>query len=172
MAKRATVLFFTNAELSQSAVNLATAAELSLDPGYDVHFATFGALGRDLIPQGVTFHVVPGRSTKEIVLSKGLEFMPRHPPGVQGALQSYDEAMLCVMAPHDDEAEYFAVFDHCVALIKKLDPDLVVSDPLFNGGVDAARFCHKRHVILSPGSYKDHSLHLQPNLQVAWKWPV
>ncbi|KAK8119990.1 uncharacterized protein PG998_004616 [Apiospora kogelbergensis] len=172
MEKRSTVLFFTNAELSQSAVNLATAAELARDTGYGVHFATFGALGKDVIPQGVTYHVVPGRAIKEIALSKGLEFMPRHPPGVQGALQAYDEAMVFVMAPHDDEAEYFAVFDHCVDLIKKLNPALVVSDPLFNAGVDAARFLHKRHVILSPGSFKDHCLHLQSNLQFAWKWPV
>ncbi|KAK6062547.1 2-hydroxyacylsphingosine 1-beta-galactosyltransferase [Seiridium cupressi] len=171
MTQRTSVLFMTNPELSQSAVNLAVAAELADGSALDVHFATFAALDANLVPPGVTFHVIPGRTVKEIVLAKGLDFMPKHPPGVQGALQAYDEALLYVLAPYDQD-EYFAIFDHCVKLIQRLSPAVVVLDPIFCPGVDAARFLGKRQVILSPGTFKDHSLHLQPRLQFLWKYPV
>jgi hypothetical protein len=149
---------------------MAVAAELVGDAGVDVHIASFGDMAK-LVPAGVSFHALPGQSVKQMVVSKGKPFLPKHAPGVQGALQSYDETMVLLLAPHEQE-EYFAIFDYCVELIERVNPAVVVLDPIFAPGTDAARFLNKTQVILSPGTFKDHALHLQPRLQFVWKYPV
>ncbi|KAI1371134.1 glycosyltransferase family 1 protein [Hypoxylon crocopeplum] len=170
MAERTTVLFMTNAELSQSSVVLATSAELANDVSLDIHIASFAGLAK-LAPSGVSFHCLPGRCIKEVVTQSGMEFLPRHAPGVKGAIQSYRETFPLLMAPWDPD-EFFAIYDGCVSLVKELKPTLVVLDFLFGPGADACAALKQKHTFLSPGTFKDHSVHLQPRLQFLWKYPV
>ncbi|KAI1102904.1 glycosyltransferase family 1 protein [Jackrogersella minutella] len=170
MAKRTTVLFLTNSELSQSSVNLAAAAALATDESFDVHIGSFKGLA-PLVPEGVTFHTLAGTCFKDIVIQKGVDFLPRHAPGIQGAIQSYKETMPLLLAPWDDD-DYFTIYDSCVSLIKELNPAAVALDFLFGPGADAVNTLKQRHIYLSPGTYKDHAVHMQPLLQFAWKYPV
>ncbi|KAI1416426.1 glycosyltransferase family 1 protein [Hypoxylon sp. FL1857] len=170
MSKRTTVLFITNAELSQASVNLAAAAALATDEEFDVHIASFKGL-EPLTPAGVTFHELDGKSFKHIVQEKGFEFLPRHAPGIAGAIKSYHDTLPLLMAPWDSE-DYFVIYDSCVSVIKEVKPVLVALDFLFGPGADAVNTLKQRHVFMSPGVYKDHAVHMQPRLQFAWKYPV
>ncbi|OTA59681.1 glycosyltransferase family 1 protein [Hypoxylon sp. EC38] len=170
MAERTTVLFITNAELSQASVNLAAAAALATDEDFDVHIASFEGLA-PLTPAGVTFHALDGKSFKDIVQEKGFEFLPRHAPGVAGAIKSYKDTLPLLMAPWDSD-DYFVIYDSCVSIIKEIKPAVVALDFLFGPGADAVNTLKQRHVFMSPGVYKDHAVHMQPRLQFAWKYPV
>ncbi|KAI2618238.1 glycosyltransferase family 1 protein [Hypoxylon sp. NC1633] len=170
MAGRPIVLFLTNSELSQSSVVLATSAELSTDVAVDVHIGSFIGLEK-LVPAGVSFHTLPGRCIKDAAIQDGTKFLQRHPPGVQGAIESYRDMFPLLMAPWEPD-EFFLVYDGCVSLIKELKPTLVVVDFLFGPGADACNILNQQYAFLSPGTFKDHSVHLQPYLQVLWKYPV
>lgn len=170
MAKRTTILFMTNAELGQSSIILAVAGELAGDDTLDVHIASFAGLA-SLVPAETTFHSLHGRSMKESLAQRGIDFLPRHPPGVQGAIQSYRELVPALLAPWDPN-QYFAIYDHCISLAKDLHPHIIILDPLLGPGIDACKTLHQRHVILSPGTFKDHVLNIQPRLEVLWKYPV
>ncbi|KAI1141417.1 glycosyltransferase family 1 protein [Hypoxylon sp. FL0543] len=170
MSKSTTVLFITNAELSQASVNLATAAALATDADFDVHIASFEGLA-PLTPAGVTFHALDGKSFKQIVEEKGFEFLPRHAPGVAGAIKSYKDTLPLLMAPWDSE-DYFVIYDSCVSTIKELKPTIVALDFLFGPGADAVNALKQKHVFMSPGVFKDHAVHMQPRLQFVWKYPI
>jgi hypothetical protein len=165
-----TILFITNAELGQSSVVLAVAGELAADDASDVHIASFAGL-KDLVPPEITFHPLRGSSMKDAFAQRGLEFFPRHPAGVQGALQSYRELLPALMAPWETD-EYLAIYDHCVSLIEELRPHAVVVDPLLGPAIDACSTLHRRYIVLSPGTFKDHVVNMQPRLEVLWKYPV
>ncbi|KAI1446154.1 glycosyltransferase family 1 protein [Annulohypoxylon stygium] len=170
MAKRTTVLFLTNSEFSQGSVNLAASAALATDESMDVHIGSFKGLAPS-VAKGVTFHALDGKCFKDVVVEKGMEFLPRHPPGVQGAIQSYKETMPLLLAPWDMD-DYFVIYESCVRLIKELKPAAVVLDFLFGPGADAVNTLKQRHIYLSPGTYKDHAVHMQPYLGFAWRYPV
>jgi UDP:flavonoid glycosyltransferase YjiC (YdhE family) len=165
-----TVLFFTNAELGQSNVMLAVGSELAADEDFDVHIASFASM-RDLVPPEINFHALRGTCMKDVFTSKGLEYFPRHPPGVQGAMQSYREILQALMAPWENE-DYLDLYDNCVSLIQELRPDAVVVDPLLGPAIDACSTHHKKYIVLSPGTFKDHVINLQPRAEVLWKYPV
>ncbi|KAI1809728.1 glycosyltransferase family 1 protein [Poronia punctata] len=170
-----TILFFTNAELGQSSVMLAVASELATasgddDEDYDVHIASFSGLANSVPPE-ISFHALPGICMKDAFTAKGFDFFPRHAPGVQGAMQSYRTILQALMAPWEDET-YLGLYDRCVELIEELRPDAVIVDPLLGPALDACSTHHKRYVVLSPGTFKDHVINLQPRLEVLWKYPV
>ncbi|KAI0854516.1 glycosyltransferase family 1 protein [Xylaria cubensis] len=165
-----TILFMTNAELGQSSVMLAVAGELVGDAGLDIHIASFAGL-KDQVPPEVTFHTLHGKSMKDCFLDKGLEFFPRHSAGVKGAMQSYSDLLPLIMAPWEPD-EHLALYDHCVQLMREISPDTVVLDPLLGPSIDACSTLHQRNIVLSPATFKDHVMNLQPRGEVLWKYPV
>ncbi|ORY67420.1 uncharacterized protein BCR38DRAFT_157791 [Pseudomassariella vexata] len=170
MSKRQTILFMTNSELGQASIVLAVAIELLLNPSLDVHIASFPPLS-SIVPDGITFHAIPGPSMKQVLADRGIDFLPRHPPGVRGAVQSYREALPAVLAPWEPE-QYLAIYEHCKGLIQEVDPTVVVLDGLFAAGSDACSVLKARHVILSPLTFKDHAMQEQPWLAALWKFGV
>lgn len=171
MAHIKPILFFTNSELGQASVVLAAAAELhNVDSSLDIHIASFPSLSK-AIPPGLNFHTIPGHSMKEVLATQGFDFLPRHAPGMNGAIQSYREALPLVLAPWDAD-QYMPIYLYCCELIQAIDPGVVVLDPLFGPGADACQVLRKQQIVLSPSTFKDHVGHLQPRLESVWKYSV
>ncbi|KAF2819227.1 UDP-Glycosyltransferase/glycogen phosphorylase [Ophiobolus disseminans] len=165
----APILFLTNSELGQASVILAVAEEVALTPGSRVHVGSFSSLA-GAIPDGIKFHSLPGRSMKQVFASSGLEFLPKHRPGVVGTSGGFAKAYSVVLAPWT-ASEYFSIFDACCQLLKDLEPSLVVLDPLFSPAYDAALSLNRRCLVLSPNTFKDHATGSQPGLNSIFKLP-
>nr|A0A411KZY6.1 RecName: Full=Glycosyltransferase buaB; AltName: Full=Burnettramic acids biosynthesis cluster protein B [Aspergillus burnettii]QBE85641.1 BuaB [Aspergillus burnettii] len=165
------VLFLTNSEFGQSSVVLAVAQELVRQSACEVHVASFSALKQQVEALNVAFHALPGRSMKEALCDSGLPFLPKHAPGTRGAVESYRKGLQHVVAPWEP-AGYEPIYRACLDLLDKLNPDLVAVDPLFGPGQDACNVRQCRYLVLSPASFKDHLVQVQPHLRVLWKYPV
>jgi hypothetical protein len=131
MSTKPSVLFLSNSELGQASVILAVAHELAIQSEYGVHIASFAPLESHVaafnqIPGvEVKWHTILGRSMKESLADDGLDFLPRHAPGVKGAVRAYQECLPYVLAPWTPEA-YKPIWESCKELILKLDPHIVV----------------------------------------------
>lgn len=93
--QRKPILFFTNSEYGQANVILAVCYEL-LQRQYEVHIASFAVLkarisdlNRMTTKTQAVFHTVAGLSAAE-ALASNEEFIGPFPPGVQGALKTYE----------------------------------------------------------------------------------
>lgn len=164
-----TILFLTNSELGQASVILAVAEEVALTPGSRIHLGSFSPLAQ-AVPDGVKFHCLPGPSMKQVFASIGVDFLPKHRPGLIGTSSGFAKAYSRVLAPWDP-SDYFSIFDACRQLIQDLEPSLVVLDPLFSAGYDAAVSLNRRCLVLSPNTFKDHATGSQPGLGSLYKLP-
>lgn len=63
-----------------------------------------------------------------------------------------------------------AIYRGCVAVLRELDPAMVVLDPLFPQAIDACRSLKMKYVILSPNTFKEHIA--QPRLANLWRYPM
>ena len=165
----ATILFFTNSELGQASVILAVAVELALTQSSRVHVGSFPSLAK-AVPDGVEFHGLPGPSMKQVFANSGEEFLPKHRPGLVGTASGFDKAYSRVLAPWSGH-DYISIFDACCQLIKELDPSLVILDPIFSPGYDAAISLNRRHLVLSPNTFKDHATGSQPGVNSLYQLP-
>ncbi|KAL6706947.1 hypothetical protein ACN47E_004897 [Coniothyrium glycines] len=165
----ATILFFTNSELGQASVILAVAAEVTRVAGSHVHLGSFAPLAH-IVPEGVQFHCLPGPSMKQVLAISGIDFLPRHRPGLFGASKGFAEAYSRVLAPWD-ASDYFSIYDACRQLIQDLKPDLVVLDPILGAAYDATTSLKCRTIILSPNTFKDHATASQPGTDSLLKLP-
>jgi hypothetical protein len=166
---QATILFFTNSELGQASVILAVAEEIALSKRSSVHVGSFPSLAK-AVPDGVKFHGLPGPSMKQVFASSGEEFLPKHRPGLIGTASGFAKAYSRVLAPWNGQ-DYISIFDACCQLIKDLDPALVVLDPIFSPGYDAAISLNRRHLVLSPNTFKDHATGSQPGVNSLYQLP-
>jgi hypothetical protein len=164
-----TILFLTNSELGQASVILAVATEVARTPGSRIHLGSFSTLAQ-AAPDGVKFHCLPGPSMKQVFARGGIDFLPRHRPGLVGTSRGFVEAYSRVLAPWD-ESDYFSIFDACRQLIQDLDPSLVVLDPLLGAAYDASVSLNRRLIVLSPNTFKDHATGSQPGLESVYKLP-
>ncbi|CBF70018.1 glycosyltransferase family 1 protein [Aspergillus nidulans FGSC A4] len=185
-----TVLFVTNQELGQATVVLSVAYEFLIRQSYNVHIAS----SRQLEPEvsklnaqaaratqlqssstTANFHTLPGRTMFEAAMNRGNSsssssgsWFNAHNIGLFGARQAY--TMLCgVMVPWTGD-EYIAVYHRCIEIIKKVQPRIVVIEPLCAQAIDACRTLRCKYAILSPNTVKDHVV--QPMLGNLWKFPV
>ena len=165
----APILFFTNSELGQASVILAVAVELALTQSSRVHVGSFPSLAK-AVPDGVEFHGLPGPSMKQVFANSGEEFLPKHRPGLVGTASGFDKAYSRVLAPWSGH-DYISIFDACCQLIKELDPSLVILDPIFSPGYDAAISLNRRHLVLSPNTFKDHATGSQPGVNSLYQLP-
>jgi hypothetical protein len=131
MSTKSSVLFFSNSELGQASVILAVAHELTIQSNCDVHVASFAPLKRhvdelnQLSSVQVKWHAILGKSMKESLVDDGLAFLPRHAPGVKGAIKAYQECLPHVLAPWTPRG-YEPILESCKELILKLDPEIVI----------------------------------------------
>ena len=185
-----TVLFFTNSELGQASLCLAVAHEFLLRPSCNVHIASFTPL-HDAISQldsravnflsfssspsarQATFHAIPGLSMRQ-TLEQNHHFDPSnafnlHGVGFHAASQAYRTVLSRAVAPWSGE-KYMAIYQGCVAVLRNLDPAMVVLDPLFPQAIDACRSLKVKYVVLSPNTSKEHVA--QPRLGNLWRYPM
>ncbi|KAL4777532.1 hypothetical protein BDW60DRAFT_213096 [Aspergillus nidulans var. acristatus] len=185
-----TVLFVTNKELGQATVVLSVAYEFLIRQSHNVHIASSrqlepevsklnaqAARATQLQSSSTTaiFHTLPGRTMFEAAMNRGNSsssssgsWFSAHNIGFFGARQAY--TMLCgVMVPWTGD-EYIAVYHRCIEIIKKVQPRIVVIEPLCAQAIDAVRTLGCKYVILSPNTVKDHVV--QPMLGNLWKFPV
>src|SRR4051812_20833301 len=119
----------------------------------------------------VKFYCIPGLSLKQVRAERGIDFLPRHAPGLRGAVKAYRKVLPAATAPWEPQ-DYFPIYDHCCKLIKGLDPAVVVLDPLFGAGSDACLTLKRRSVMVSPNTTKDHASTKQPGLAAVWRYLV
>jgi len=186
-----TILFLTNSELGQASVCLAVAHEFLLRPAYTIHIASFAPLrssisqlnlraisflpvsSRSARVRPATFHVLTGPSMKQALEQRhgfdASKAFRLHGLGFQAACRAYRDVLAKMVAPWSGE-EYIAVYRECLNVVEKVNPDLVVVDPLFTPGLDAVRSIGERFVVLSPNTFKEHVA--QPKLGNLWKYPM
>ena len=180
MVERKNILLATNSEYGQANVVLAVAYELLLQGEFNVHLASFPVLqGRvnhllanlaSKEASHLTFHALPGQTLTEAFASRGEDFGTPHRSGVRGSIESFGE-MPNILAPWDGP-EYIQGYNHCLELLEKLDPIVVVIDPILSQGLDACRQTSRQHIVLSPTSLKETAIYQQPRLAFIWKYPA
>ena len=181
MAQQKRVLLLTNSEYGQANVILAVAQELHSESNFQIHVASFSALQSRVDHlrkpkkgpgdvSSITFHTVDGPSGLEAFRRRfGVSYMA-HPPGVKGAVRSYNRLSEVFVAW--DGPDYIQGFESCMEVVDSINPDAIVIDPLFRQGIDACRRLGRKYTILTPGSVKDLIAPIQPRFAGYWKFPV
>lgn len=181
--ENSTILFLTNPELGQASITLAVAHEFLLRQPYSIHIASFPGLAPavdDLnerakrlasATNSATFHPIDGPSMVDVYSSTPifLNHFDYHQIGFRGATKAYNDFVPMLMNPWNGP-QFVAIHRHCVEMIKKVRPVVVVLDPLFVIGLDACRSLKWPHILLTPNTAKD--LAPQPWLANLWKYPV
>ncbi|KAL2222296.1 hypothetical protein M432DRAFT_636920 [Thermoascus aurantiacus ATCC 26904] len=192
------LLFVTNSEYGQTTVMLAVIHELLVRDEFDIHVASHSPLlprvrelvethrhayprpfvvssGEEETSTGddkpkVVFHTISGLSVQELLVRDNLDREMPHPPGVSGAILSYDR-----IADYNIRytgPEYMERYHSCVDIIKRVDPVLAIVDPAVNPGLDACLQLGQKHMILSPLPYFVTINSEQPNAAALWKYPA
>jgi hypothetical protein len=188
------VLMLTNIEHGQSNVFLATAqAILEADPGVEIHFATFRGLegpvaeiseyARRSTPMArpIVYHEIQGISGRQ-----GLQnYIERHniparpgyfPDSVStplsfSATKQAIKDFLPAFIPYTGE-EMGDMVTSIIGIVKDVNADLVVLDPLMTAGLTAVWHLHVKYMILSPNTIKDFAASEQPRGVRFWKYPA
>ncbi|KAJ5475569.1 hypothetical protein N7539_007856 [Penicillium diatomitis] len=171
------ILFLTNSELGQCNVALAVAEEFLSRGEFIVHFGSFQQLAplvndmNERLHCGHTaqFHEIPGPSMEDLSIRCHIENIS-HRPGVRGTIQGYRKIIR--MMQHWTQSEYFKAFRTCVALIEELRPKIVVTDPIFQPGLEACQTTAVRMAVLWPVPLKDVVIGIQPISAILGKYPV
>jgi len=173
------ILFLTSSEYGQANVILAVAYELLLRQEYDIHIASFAPLEiriedlNALIPKNAnpaTFHTIFGPSLSQCLEEKD-EFIGPYPPGIKGAFKTY-RVTLPSMATAYNEAQYMAGYKSCVEILKSVEPDLIVIEPMLDQGLDACKTLSRTYVVLSPNTFQELLRYKQPTHKILCKNPA
>ncbi|KAF5710935.1 UDP-glycosyltransferase 84B2 [Fusarium mundagurra] len=184
------LLLFTNSDLGQANVVLATAHELGLAcENVEIHIASFqdlrsgvdhasgfmqatAAQQKKKIPRPFVFHEIGGTSwgpaTKrpETAIFETLELTPGLINSAKGVA-----ILPAVMIPWSPR-EFLDIYRETERVFDEVKPDLTVVEPLFTQGLT---FCHHRGVrwmVLSPNTIKEFAVPVQPKLAALWKYPM
>lgn len=166
------ILLFTNSERGQANVVLATAHSL-LQHGCDVHIASFSPLANRVTTEfpRATFHPLHGESMVEALLNHfSHESDLIHGTGVREATRMYPIFMNLFCVWEGDE--YIKGFKSAKKIIESVRPDVVVVERLCAQAIDACEELGRRHVLLSPVSFKETLLGVQPWGYGFWRWPA
>jgi hypothetical protein len=149
----------------------------------EVHYATFEKLSKDISAisrfasqqnasiRPIAFHALKGPSLGKAMSLRGYDigrFI--HGPGVSGLAQFLgilQDALMPWTGP-----EYLGLYQEILALFDEIDPLVVVVEPTFGPGVDAARAQGRNYAIVSPNSMKDNFAPMQPWGSWFWKYPA
>ncbi|KAF5550410.1 UDP-glycosyltransferase 84B2 [Fusarium napiforme] len=180
------LLLFTNSDLGQANVVLATAHELGLArQDVEIHIASFrdlrigvdnasrfmqtiAAQQKKKLPRPFVFHEIGGTSwgpaTKrpETAIFETLELTPGLVNSAKGVA-----ILPAVMIPWTPR-EFLDIYKETERVFDEVKPDLTIVEPLFTQGLT---FCHHRGVkwmVLSPNTIKEFAVPVQPNLAALW----
>ncbi|EEU37048.1 uncharacterized protein NECHADRAFT_52204 [Fusarium vanettenii 77-13-4] len=188
------VLMLTNIEHGQSNVFLAAAqAILEADPSVEVHFATFRGLegsvaevseyARGSTPgvRPIVYHEIQGLSYRQ-----GLQnYTERHniparpgyfadsvsTPLSFSATKQAIRDFLPAFIPYTGE-ELGEIVASIIGIIKDVNADLVVLDPLMTAGLTTVWHLQVKYMVLSPNTIKDFAAAGQPRGEKFWKYPA
>ncbi|KAH8684259.1 putative UDP-glucoronosyl and UDP-glucosyl transferase [Tricladium varicosporioides] len=174
--ERRPILFFTSSDYGQANVILAVCYEL-LQRQYEVHIVSFAPLKNRVLELNqmttkgqAVFHTVPGLTSME-ALALNKEFVGPFPPGVQGALRTY-EITLPAMATIWTESEYMIAYESCLDILKSVDPGVIVIDPLMSQALDACITLSRKYIVLSPNTFQDILRKQQPFFSQLARYPA
>lgn len=167
------VLLFTNAELGQANVFLATSHAL-IQLGAEVHFASFPAIEdsvRIILGDAVRFHRLRGIDMKtayprDEVLDSGLE--GRTPSFLD--MPTILKICLHTTMPWSGK-DYVEIYRSVIETMQKVKPDIIAVDPAFAPAITACRHMGERFLVLAPNTIKDFAMPFQQAGEVFWKYP-
>lgn len=165
------VLFFTNSERGQANVVLATAHTL-IQRGCSVHIASFSPLASRVAElTGATFHQLHGESILQALLHYFThESQLFHGTGVREATRMYPLLMNMVCVWEGDE--YIRGYLSAKKIIEDVEPDVVVVEKLCAQAMDACKKLNRNFVLLSPNTFKETLIGVQPWGYGLWGWPA
>ncbi|KAH7311302.1 UDP-glucoronosyl and UDP-glucosyl transferase family protein [Stachybotrys elegans] len=183
MAEPKRILMLTNSELGQANVFLATAYELiRLDPALKLHIASFPGLSKHVdtirMPSSdakdgdnVSFIALKGPSWKEALFDRP-EHQFQELCDIQPTVWNVGSAakMTRIACPWTSD-EVCALVKEIEQIIQDIAPDVVVVDNLFTPAVTICYKLKPKWIVLSPNTYKEFVLALQPQQQYYWKYP-
>jgi hypothetical protein len=178
-----TVLFLSNVESGLSNVLQATSHALLVEHSdLEVHYASFPKLSKSIAAiskfaatsspdvRPITFHPLKGATYGNEMNRQGYAVDEViNAPGPAGLKTLCDNVQMFLMpwgAP-----EYLEVYRDIERVIEEVDPLVIVVEPKFGPGLDAARAHGRNHVIISPNALKDNFAHFQPWGSMFWKYP-
>lgn len=180
-----TILFITNSELGQCNVHLAVAHEFLLRPEHEVHIASFPRLEEnvnDLNSRALkfasstqvgtaNFHPLDGPNCIEAIakhthLPQGIDV--NGGCGVRAAVTMYKNELPTVLSLWNN-ADYLAIYDSCMRVIRQVKPSFVAIDLLLGPAIDACAVSKTKYCLLGPNTFLEHI----PELRYAqpWKYP-
>lgn len=118
-------------------------------------------------PRSAKFHTIDAMSMAEVA-GGNLGSLP-HPAGVSAAVRSYKNLMQTFYGY--DRAQYVVGVNRCADIIKRVNPAALISDSLMFVTIDAAKYLGRECAVLSPLSFKDIVVGLQPKMAAMWKYP-
>ncbi|KAL1739808.1 glycosyltransferase family 1 protein [Schizophyllum fasciatum] len=168
------ILFLTHSEQGQSNIHLATALEISSRaiPGVEVHLGSFAELQPRFAKMAAlvsgggvppTFHGIEGLTQFAGIDRVG---SMRHRPALE-----FWPKFANIMVPWTKE-EYITILDNIVAIIERVDPDLILTDVMFGQAVDACNLLHRPYHVLSPLLASMVCLQNQPLLSLLLHYPL
>ena len=165
------VLFFTNSEHGQANVVLATAQAL-IERGCDIHIASFSPLAARIEEiTGATFHEIHGESMMQALRNHfSEESQLIHGTGVREATRMYPLLMNAVCVWEGDE--YIKGYLSAKKIIEDVEPDIIVIERLSAQAMDACKKLGRKYVLLSPVTYKETLVAVQPWGYGIWGWPA
>ncbi|PON30312.1 hypothetical protein TGAM01_v200752 [Trichoderma gamsii] len=177
-----TVLVLTDSHPGLCNAHLAAVSELiESHPALEVHYASFPSLANKLgriemnakakNPYAkVHWYEFDAPSlAEEAGVHKGGPSGIRTPPGLPG-LHAFGDIISFFMAAWSKEA-HLEIYRSIVDIIDEVDPSLIVLDPWFRPGVDAARSLNRRRAYVSPNALLDDLSVRQPLGAHFWKYP-
>jgi hypothetical protein len=179
-----TVLMLANQEHGLSNVHIATAyALLENYPDIEVHYASFPSKAKKIervsqyarkknpAAKDIVFHPIAGPTFEDVAYEDGrnIEWL-MHPPGF-GGLGKFVRNLPYFVAPWDVES-YYGIYKQVCDLIDEIDPAIVVMEPLFLPGQDAAADKQRLRAMISPNTLVDTFLPNQGLLKMLYKYPA
>lgn len=177
-----TVLVLTDSHPGLCNAHLAAVSELvESHPALEIHYASFPSLATKLErietnaraknPYAkVHWYEFDAPSlADEAEVHKGGASGIRTPPGLPG-LHAFGDIISFFMAAWSKEA-HLELYRRIVDIIEEVDPSVIVLDPWFRPGIDAARSLNRRRVYVSPNALLDDLSVRQPLGAHFWKYP-
>ncbi|KAM0246292.1 hypothetical protein ACHAQJ_010264 [Trichoderma viride] len=177
-----TVLVLTDSHHGLCNAHLAAVSALIESyPSVEVHYGSFPALAAKLErieknakaknPEAkVHWHQFdPPSIVDEIRSQKGGASGIRTPPGLPG-LQAFGDMLAFFIAAWSKEA-HLKLYRGIVDVIEEVDPAIIILDPWFRPGIDAARNLNRKRAYVSPNALLDNLSIMQPLGAHFWKYP-
>jgi hypothetical protein len=179
-----TVLILANKEAGLSNVLVATASALLENyPDIEVHYASFGSVGRKLervssfarkqtpAAKDIIYHGLKGYSFSDTLEKANWTFERSINPRGAAGMGALAENMQHWISPWTAE-EHWDLYQEIGALIEEIDPAVVALDTIFRPALDATRDKNRLHAFITPNTLVDNFIGEQPASTILWKYPA